>query len=54
MRRAGRHALLAAGLLFGVSAFAAVERRPASASPIYGVTLPDGYRNWTLVSVAQE
>jgi hypothetical protein len=54
MRRAGRHALLAAGLLFGMSAFAAVERRPASASPIYGVTLPDGYRNWTLVSVAQE
>lgn len=26
----------------------------AKASPVYGVTLPRGYRSWTLISVAQE
>lgn len=27
---------------------------PKPASPIYGVTIPDGYRDWTLVAPAQE
>ncbi|WP_182180151.1 cytochrome P460 family protein [Methylobacterium radiotolerans] len=53
-------ALLAAGLLsagpfFAGSAVRAVEAGIApAASPIYGVTVPDGYRDWQLVGVAQE
>ncbi len=27
---------------------------PKPASPIYGVTIPDGYRDWTLIAPAQE
>lgn len=30
------------------------EPLPSNASPIYGVTLPDGYRDWTLVAPALE
>ncbi len=35
---------------------AAVHARsaPANASPMFGVTLPPGYRDWTLISVAHE
>lgn len=54
VRRVGAAALLASGLLLGVSALAAAQRDDAPASPIYGVTLPDGYRDWKLISVAQE
>jgi hypothetical protein len=54
IRHIGAGALLVSGLLLGVSALAAVQRQNAPASPIYGVTLPDGYRDWTLISVAQE
>jgi hypothetical protein len=49
-------------LLVAVAAFAGIVafRAPASgqahqeASPIYGVTVPPGYRDWRLVSVAHE
>ncbi|MGU3465131.1 cytochrome P460 family protein [Methylobacterium sp. C33D] len=48
-------ALLAGGLLLEGSAARAVDPGTApSASPIYGVTVPDGYRDWQLVGVAQE
>jgi hypothetical protein len=51
--------LAAASLLFGVSAVTAAQRpaqqaAPKNVSPIYGVALPEGYRNWKLISVAHE
>uniref|UniRef100_UPI003101540B cytochrome P460 family protein n=1 Tax=Neorhizobium sp. EC2-8 TaxID=3129230 RepID=UPI003101540B len=33
---------------------AAVESQPENASPIYGVTLPEGYRDWKFIAAAQE
>lgn len=37
------------------SGVSAAPRKPGdTGSPIYGVTLPDGYRDWRLISVAQE
>lgn len=53
MRKFGTLALhLSAGLL---SASASPARLPdEQRSPIFGVKLPDGYRDWTLISVAQE
>ncbi|HSL91847.1 MAG TPA: cytochrome P460 family protein [Candidatus Limnocylindrales bacterium] len=61
MRRiAGRHllltgfAVLASVLLAGggdAGEKAAAPAAPA-ASPIFGVTIPDGYRNWQLISVS--
>lgn len=57
MKRLGASVLAASALLLCVSAGAAVSRsdhRPEQGSPIYGVTLPKGYRDWKLVSVAQE
>ena len=38
----------------GVAAIVSADAQPDDASPIYGVRLPDGYRDWKLVSVAQE
>lgn len=51
--------ILAAGtplaILAGSLAWAARGPAPeAAASPIYGVSVPDGYRSWQLVGVAQE
>jgi hypothetical protein len=43
-----------ATLLFGVSVAVGAKRRGDEASPIYGVTLPEGYRDWKLISVAHE
>jgi hypothetical protein len=49
-----------AGLLMAVtsSAFAALsfadDVKPREASPIYGVTIPNGYRQWELIAPAQE
>ena len=51
---AGTHALIASTLLLGVSAGVAAPQQDEQASPIYGVKLPKGYRDWTLISVAQE
>jgi hypothetical protein len=38
----------------GVSAYVAAQAPDDQAAPIYGVKLPEGYRDWKLVSVAQE
>jgi hypothetical protein len=45
---------IAAGLALGLTWFAYAGQNPRSAAPIYGVTLPDGYRDWPLVAPAQE
>ena len=39
----------------GIAAFKAPASSPAGdeAAPIYGVTIPPGYRDWSLISVAQ-
>jgi Cytochrome P460 len=48
--------LAAIAALGGVVAGAAPERGQADgrAAPIYGITLPAGYRDWRLISVAHE
>jgi hypothetical protein len=47
-------ALLAVGALAGVLATAAVSEQPnGEASPIYGIKLPEGYRDWRLIAVKQ-
>ncbi|WP_404978686.1 cytochrome P460 family protein [Caballeronia novacaledonica] len=54
--------LIGSGVLAGASAFFALsEPRLASgntpssdASPIFGVKIPDGYRNWTVIAPAEE
>jgi hypothetical protein len=40
--------------IFAAMSWAADAPNPDNASPIYGVTIPDGYRQWQLVGVAQE
>lgn len=47
---------LSAVLVAGVTASAAAEDAKGAplASPIYGVTLPQGYRSWELIAPAQE
>ncbi|MBJ9592150.1 MULTISPECIES: cytochrome P460 family protein [Burkholderia] len=58
-RRGARRALVAGVLLGGAlsaggpAAFAE-EPKPAAASPIYGVTIPPGYRKWEMVAPAEE
>jgi hypothetical protein len=45
------------GVVLSTAAFLSVadaQDPPGMASPIYGVTLPAGYRDWKLVSVAHE
>ena len=54
MRRKSVRALVVSTLLLGVSASVAARQQEEQASPIYGVKLPEGYRDWTLISVAQE
>jgi hypothetical protein len=54
VRRLSTLALAAATLVFGVSAVAAANRPKQDAAPVYGVTLPEGYRDWKLISVAHE
>jgi len=41
-------------LAIGSIAVATDHRGAAPASPIYGVTIPDGYRQWELIAPAQE
>lgn len=50
----GAAALIASTLLLGVSAGVAASRTDDRVSPVYGVQLPGGYRDWKLISVAQE
>ena len=45
--------VLLAGL-FAVACHAASEHTSKPASPIYGVTLPDGYRQWELIAPSLE
>lgn len=49
----GAGVMFVAGL-FAVACHAAGERSPKPASPIYGVTLPDGYRQWELIAPSLE
>jgi hypothetical protein len=60
MLQANRRALKVYGALGGCAAFAVftvciTNAAPAvdSASPIYGVTLPAGYRDWKVISIAR-
>ncbi|TCS17493.1 cytochrome P460 family protein [Caulobacter sp. BK020] len=43
-----------AAMAVGLCWACAPTKAPSAASPIYGVTVPDGYRDWTLVAPAQE
>lgn len=48
-------ALAMAALALALAAGASADPAPAAdASPIYGVRMPEGYRNWQLVAPAQE
>ena len=49
----GCTALAACGLL-AAAAWATNPSRAATASPIYGVTVPQGYRQWELIAPALE
>jgi Cytochrome P460 len=46
-------AIALSALLIGTMALAA-ETAQDSASPVFGVQLPEGYRNWQVISVAHE
>jgi hypothetical protein len=50
--------IVIAGLLMTAAALLVAahpqDAAPASASPIFGVTLPPGYRGWQVISVAHE
>jgi hypothetical protein len=50
MKRLFTGALAAATLVFGVAAAWPKQ----DAAPVYGVELPEGYRDWKLISVAHE
>lgn len=50
MKRLFTGAFAAATLVFGVAAAWPKQ----DAAPVYGVTLPEGYRDWKLISVAHE
>ena len=49
-------ALLALPILIAAALIVAarVGEEPALAAPVFGVTLPDGYRDWPLIAPAQE
>ena len=47
-------ALSVAAAGFGTVYSSSADTLPENASPIYGVTLPDGYRDWTFIAPAQE
>ncbi|MBO9623164.1 MAG: cytochrome P460 family protein [Sphingomonas sp.] len=51
MQRLATCSLALASLVFGISAALPHEQ---AGSPIYGVKLPRGYRDWKLISVAHE
>ena len=55
--KAGHLAFLAVAVGSGIAAVAAAADGDADqriASPIYGVTIPEGYRQWELIAPAQE
>lgn len=47
-------ALAAVTISVGISAYVAAQAPDDQGAPVYGVRLPEGYRDWKLVSVAQE
>lgn len=47
-------ALAVVTVLLGAAAYVWAQSPDEQGSPIYGVELPEGYRDWKLVSVAQE
>jgi hypothetical protein len=51
--QAGVLAMAAASSIFAAVSFAD-DLKPENASPIYGVTIPNGYRQWELIAPAQE
>jgi len=46
--------LAALGALGAAVAIAASPQPDGEAAPIYGIKIPDGYRDWQLISVARE
>jgi hypothetical protein len=54
MRGIGSVALALSAVAFGISAVSATQKQDEGASPVFGVKLPKGYRDWKLISVAQE
>jgi hypothetical protein len=50
---AGLFALTVASSVFAAMS-SAEEAKPENASPIYGVTIPNSYRQWELIAPAQE
>ena len=54
MSKASGLALIGSILLLGLSAGVAAQRQETRELPIDGVRLPADYRDWTLISVAQE
>lgn len=47
-------AVAVASFAIAAGAFAMEQSGHGAASPIYGVTLPDGYRQWELIAPSQE
>lgn len=47
-------AIAVASFAIAAGAFAMEQSGHGEASPIYGVTLPDGYRQWELIAPSQE
>ena len=54
MKRLSSCGLALATLVCGISVVVAAQRPREEPSPVYGVKLPKGYREWTLISVAHE
>ena len=47
-------ALAAAAAVFSVASNASADAKTTAASPLYGVTIPEGYRQWRLIAPAIE
>ncbi|MBP2614429.1 cytochrome P460 family protein [Agrobacterium pusense] len=47
-------ALAVAAAGFGAAYSSLADSPPKNASPLYGVTLPEGYRDWRFIAPAQE
>jgi len=54
MNRVALSATVLGGLILVLSATAVAQEPNQDTSPIYGIRLPHGYRDWTLISVAHE
>lgn len=50
----GIFAISSLALGVAVSYSAATDAPPENASPIYGITIPEGYRDWKFIAPAQE